>query len=121
VEIAMKIPLQIGELENAINSYKRARPFSDGILPIELRLMATLYGKMIYLRLTSWDLDVETAPTQVVVEYWAATHGAHRARMTEVPSQQQRTFPSTLPCTRVDLIHPHPCLLSEPPSAHESV
>lgn len=66
----MKLPLKIAELEYAINSYKRKRPFSDYILPVELRLMAALYGKMIYFRWDCCDLDLESAPTQVVVKYW---------------------------------------------------
>lgn len=67
----MQIKLQICELEYAINRYKKALPFSDGVLPIDLRLMASLYGKMIYFRLSITDLDMETIPTQVVVQYWA--------------------------------------------------
>ena len=66
----MKHKLQIGELEHAINRYKKARPFMDCVLPLELRLMASLYGKMIYLRISSSDLELETIPTQVVVQYW---------------------------------------------------
>ena len=68
----MKTPVLIGELESAINNYKRARPFNDYVLPIELRLMASLYGKMIYLRLSSYDLNLENAATIVVVEHWRA-------------------------------------------------
>jgi hypothetical protein len=63
--------LQVVQLESAINGYKQARPFEDYVLPLELRLMATLYGRMIYFRLSSIDLESETVPTQVVVKYWA--------------------------------------------------
>lgn len=66
----MRIPLTISELEYAINRYKRERPFNDYILPIELRLMAELYGKMIYFRSAVYDLDLENIPTQIVVQYW---------------------------------------------------
>jgi hypothetical protein len=66
----MKLELQIDELEHAINRFKRARPFTDYVLPVDLRLMASLYGKMIHFRLPCCDLALETIPTQVVVQYW---------------------------------------------------
>lgn len=71
----MGYQVKIGQLEHAINRYKLARPFNDYVLPIELRLMADLYGKMIYFRLPSSDLALESAPTQVVVEYWGELPG----------------------------------------------
>lgn len=63
--------LKIGQLEGAINRYKRSRPFADGILPLELRLMATLYGEMIYYRMASVDLSKRSAPVQVLVKHWS--------------------------------------------------
>ncbi len=40
----------IVEQEDAINGYKLAHPVRHGILCHELRLLATLYGQMIYSR-----------------------------------------------------------------------
>ncbi len=82
----MKIPLEIGDLEYAINRYKRERPFDDCVLPTELRLMASLYGKMIYFRLSSCDLILETIPTQVVVKYWSEPADTKSSTKTSVRS-----------------------------------
>lgn len=77
----MGYQVQIGQLERAINRYKLARPFNDYVLPVELRLMADLYGKMIYFRLSSADLGLESVPTQVVVEYWGELSCDQRGRV----------------------------------------
>jgi hypothetical protein len=66
----MTTVINIGQLEDAINRYKRSRPFNDGVLPLELRLMATLYGEMIYYRMASVDLSMQSAPVQVLVTHW---------------------------------------------------
>jgi len=67
----MKSQLTIGELESAINRFKRAHRFSNCILPAELRLMASLYGRMIYHRLLSYDLTLESVETQQAIQRWS--------------------------------------------------
>jgi hypothetical protein len=66
----MTTVINISQLEDAINHYKRSRPFADGVLPLELRLMATLYGEMIYYRMARVDLSTQAAPVQVLVMHW---------------------------------------------------
>lgn len=67
----MEMQSAIGELENAINSYKRGRSFLDYTLPAELRLMASLDGRMIYQRLSRYDLAFESIAKQQVIQRWS--------------------------------------------------
>lgn len=77
IGVTMKALLTISELENAINRFKRAHSLLDYTLPADLRLMATLYGRMIYQRLTSYDLALESTTTQQVVERWIEPDVSH--------------------------------------------
>lgn len=65
----MEMQSAIGELENAINSYKQAHSFLDYTLPAELMLMASLDGR-IYHRLSPYDLALESI-TKQVIQRWS--------------------------------------------------
>ncbi len=64
--------LKIVQLEAAINRCRVAKPFTDGILPTDMRLMAELYGEMIFRRLESVDVDTRSAPLRAVLAKWTA-------------------------------------------------
>lgn len=63
--------LQIGQLEEAINRCKRAQPFSNGVLPPDLRIMAELYGEMIFRHLDSINLETQSPLLRAVFAKWA--------------------------------------------------
>jgi hypothetical protein len=66
----MDLNLNIGQLEGAINRCKLAEPFSNGILPADLRLMASLYGEMIFHRIDNINVSIQPALLQAVLAKW---------------------------------------------------
>ncbi len=64
--------LKIAELEAAINRCKHAEPFTNGVLSPDVRLMATLYGEMIFHHLECVALDGLPTPLATVLKKWKA-------------------------------------------------
>ena len=64
--------LKIAELEAAINCCKNAEPFTNGVLSPDVRLMATLYGEMIFHHLESVAFDGLSTSLTTVLKKWKA-------------------------------------------------
>lgn len=62
--------IDIEQLELAINRLKKAQPVADYILPPDLRLMAEVYGAMIYSRQTHIDVEAQPADKRRVLLQW---------------------------------------------------
>lgn len=69
--------LTITELEAAINRCARARPPMNYVLGPDLRVLADIYGDMIYRRLRILELASLSPIQRAVLERWAlaAAHG----------------------------------------------
>lgn len=67
----MDLNLTILQLESAINRCKLAEPVSNYILPGDLRVLASLYGEMIFHRLDSIQLASQSELLQTVLMKWA--------------------------------------------------
>jgi hypothetical protein len=66
----MKSTITISELEEAINRSRRMQPVRSGVLPPDLRIMAEFYGRMIYERRLSVDLEQHPTHVREVVYRW---------------------------------------------------
>jgi len=75
--------LTIQELEGAINRCKLAQPVSEGILPPDLRALATVYGRMIIEHLDSINVDAQGVVLRDALQRWChpATHEGDAARV----------------------------------------
>lgn len=62
--------IAIEKLEDAINRCRTAEPFSNGVLPHDMRLMGDVYGIMIYQRLRDYDISGESEETRKVLGKW---------------------------------------------------
>jgi hypothetical protein len=62
--------LHICRLENAINRCKRVEPFTNGVLPPDMRLMAALYGQMIYCRKEHVEFESLSVLLKAVLVRW---------------------------------------------------
>ncbi len=67
----MGYKLTISQLEGLINRCKVAEPFSNGVLPPDMRLMATLYGEMIFRHLATVEVEAQQVSLQTVLMKWA--------------------------------------------------
>lgn len=66
----MAFIIDIEQLELAINRLKTAQPVADYILPPDLRLMAEVYGAMIYSRQTHIDVEAQPSDKRRVLLQW---------------------------------------------------
>ncbi|PHV05320.1 hypothetical protein CSQ96_20690 [Janthinobacterium sp. BJB412] len=66
----MSKTITIVQLEDAINRCKGERPFFNGVLPGDMRLLADLYGEMIYRHLDSVDVESLLPALQAVLGAW---------------------------------------------------
>ncbi len=66
----MSKTITIVQLEGAINRCKGERPFFNGVLPRDMRLLADLYGGMIYRHLDSVDVESLLPAVQAVLGAW---------------------------------------------------
>ncbi len=66
----MSRTITIVQLEGAINRCKGVRPFCDGVLPSDMRLLADLYGQMIYRHLDSVNVESLLPSLQAVLVTW---------------------------------------------------
>lgn len=62
--------MAIVSLEQAINQCKRMHPPVDGVLPPELRMLATLWGDMIYRHIETIELEALPPELKLLVERW---------------------------------------------------
>lgn len=62
--------MSIVGLEQAINQCKRLHPPVDYVLSPELRMLATLWGDMIYRHIETIELDALPAELKSLVERW---------------------------------------------------
>lgn len=62
--------MSIVSLEQAINQCKRVHPPVDYVLSPELRMLATLWGDMIYRHIETIELDALPAELKSVVARW---------------------------------------------------
>ncbi|MDD5708512.1 MAG: DUF3717 domain-containing protein [Kiritimatiellae bacterium] len=62
--------ITIVQLEGAINRCKSERPFFNGVLPGDMRLLADLYGEMIYRRLDSVAVESLSPALLAVLGAW---------------------------------------------------
>lgn len=66
----MPFIIDIEQLERAINHLKKSQPVVDNILPPDLRLMAEVYGTMIYFLQKHLDLEAQPADKRRVLLQW---------------------------------------------------
>lgn len=90
--------LTIAELESGINRRIKARPFSDHVLPADLRQMAEVYGAMIWNRQTSIDTDALPASVQGTLIQWCAVGGAQELNAERVACQLRQRGADTGDC-----------------------
>jgi hypothetical protein len=75
---AMENMLRIGQLEDAINRCRNTEPYSNGVLPPDMRALATLYGLMIFNHLETISLNAQPATLQQLIAKWGQDHRLER-------------------------------------------
>ncbi len=79
----MALVITITELERAINRARRHEPVAHGALTPDLRAMAELYGRMIFVHANTVDLELQAGHFKEAVSRWLQAESAIESGVVE--------------------------------------